>query len=335
MDLDEALLGLDNMPSSLTKEEKEHKESKALSQIHLHLLNQILQDVLKEKIADALWLKLEELCMTKSLTSKFHLKPRLYSHRMVEGTSLEENLMTFKEIVANLDTLEIKYEEEDLGLMLLCSLPNSYATFRDTILYNRDTLTLNEVYEMKQLIVGPKVHGYSLFVYGRSQEKNSSEEQRKRSKSRNSNQIYNYCKKNGHIKKKCFKLQNKEKKFGNKQGEKSRKSGEASVVELDQTDEELLVASDTDLRAGDWILDSGCTFHMTPNRDWFSTYKLLHKYAVLMGNNASCKLLGIGIVHIKMFDGVVCPLGDVKHVLDLKRNLISLSTIDAKGYKYW
>ena len=73
MDLDEALLGLDKMPSLLTKEEKERKDHKALSHIHLHLSNQILQDILKEKTVDALWLKLEELCMTKSLTSKFHL----------------------------------------------------------------------------------------------------------------------------------------------------------------------------------------------------------------------------------------------------------------------
>ena len=40
------------------------------------------------------------------------------------------------------------------------------------------------------------------------------------SKSRNSYKICNYYKKKGHIKKECFKLQNKEKKFGNKQGEK-------------------------------------------------------------------------------------------------------------------
>ena len=73
---------------------------------------------------------------------------------------------------------------------------------------------------------------------------------------------------------------------------------------------------------------------MTPNRDWFSTYELVHKGTILMGNNASCKVAGIGIVRIKIFDGVVHTLGDVRHVLDLKRNLISLSTLDAKGYKY-
>ena len=64
---------------------------------------------------------------------------------MAEGTSLEDHLTTFKEIVADLETLEVKYEEEDQRLMLLCSLPNSDVTFRDTILYSRDTLTLNEV----------------------------------------------------------------------------------------------------------------------------------------------------------------------------------------------
>ena len=107
----------------------------------------------------------------------------LYYHRMIEGTSLEEHLMTFKEIVVDLEPLEAKYEEQDIGLMLLCSLPNSYAIFRDTILYSRDTLTLNEVYEalfskekMKQLIVGLEAQGDSLFVCGKPQEKNSGEE---------------------------------------------------------------------------------------------------------------------------------------------------------------
>ena len=48
--------------------------------------------------------------MTKSLTSKLHLKQRLYSHRMTE-----EHLTTFKEIFADLQTLEVKYEDEDRG----------------------------------------------------------------------------------------------------------------------------------------------------------------------------------------------------------------------------
>ena len=113
------------------------------------------------------------------------------------------------------------------------------------------------------------------------------------------------------------------------------KSGEASVVESDRINRELLVASDADLRVGEnWILDSSCTFHMTPNWDWFFTYEPMHKGAVLMVNNASCKVAGIKIIRIRMFNGVVRTLGDIRHVPDLKRNLISLSTLETKGYKY-
>ncbi|KAG8503399.1 hypothetical protein CXB51_001318 [Gossypium anomalum] len=53
-----------------------------------------------------------------------------------------------------------------------------------------------------------------------------------------------------------------------------------------------------------------------------------------MGNNASCKIAGVGTIKVKMFDGVVRTLSDVRHVPELKRNLISLSTLDSKGYRY-
>ena len=57
------------------------------------------------------------------------------------------HISTFKEIVVDLETMEVKYNEEDLWLILLYSLPSSYSIFRDTILYIHDTLTLEEAYE--------------------------------------------------------------------------------------------------------------------------------------------------------------------------------------------
>ena len=43
-----------------------------MSTIHLHLSNNILQEVLEVKIASALWLKLETNYMSKDQTSKMH-----------------------------------------------------------------------------------------------------------------------------------------------------------------------------------------------------------------------------------------------------------------------
>ena len=52
-----------------------------------------------------------------------------------------------------------------------------------------------------------------------------------------------------------------------------------------------------------------------------------------MANNAECKSIGKGTVKIKMFNGVVQTLTNVIHVPDLKKNLISLGTLDSKGCK--
>jgi hypothetical protein len=53
-----------------------------------------------------------------------------------------------------------------------------------------------------------------------------------------------------------------------------------------------------------------------------------------MGDNSPCTIVGMGTVQIKMFDGIVRTLTEVRHVPSMSRNLISLSTLDTKGYKY-
>ncbi|KAK5775798.1 hypothetical protein PVK06_043740 [Gossypium arboreum] len=147
MDLEDALLRIDKMSSTLIEEKKRCKDRKALTQLHMHLFKEILQDVMKEKTAVTLWKRLEQICMSKTLTSKLHMKQRLYAHRLEEDASVHEHLTVFKEILSNLEAMEVQYDKEDLGLILLYSLPPSYSTFRDTILYSRKSLTIDEVYD--------------------------------------------------------------------------------------------------------------------------------------------------------------------------------------------
>ena len=61
-------------------------------------------------------------------------------------------------------------------------------------------------------------------------------------------------------------------------------------------------------------------FSRNANKDWFDIYRLVNSGSVLMGNDASCKVIGIGNIRIKMFDGVVRTLCDVMHVPDLRKN---------------
>ena len=52
-----------------------------------------------------------------------------------------------------------------------------------------------------------------------------------------------------------------------------------------------------------------------------------------MGNDISSKVVGIGSIRIKMFDGTVKIPTDVRHVPDIKKSLISLGFLDRGGYK--
>ena len=53
-----------------------------------------------------------------------------------------------------------------------------------------------------------------------------------------------------------------------------------------------------------------------------------------MGNDATCPVIGIGTVKIKMFDKVVRVLSNVRHVPYFRKNLISLVVLDDLAYSY-
>ena len=64
------------------------------------------------------------------------------------------------------------------------------------------------------------------------------------------------------------------------------------------------------------------------------TYQPINDGNVLIGNNMPCKIIGIGLIKIRMHDDIVRTLSNVLHVPDLKKNLISLGTLGSNGYKF-
>jgi hypothetical protein len=82
-----------------------------------------------------------------------------------------------------------------------------------------------------------------------------------------------------------------------------------------------------------WIMDSACTFHICPNKEWFSSLDLINGRVILMGNDVACKMKGIGKIRLKLHDGSTRVLEEVQYVLDRKKNLISVGTLEEKGYK--
>ena len=73
---------------------------------------------------------------------------------------------------------------------------------------------------------------------------------------------------------------------------------------------------------------------MTPHRNWFDTYRSVNYGSVRIGNDATCTIIGMRTIKIKMSNGVVRILKEVRYIPDMKKNLISLGILDSKGYSY-
>jgi len=50
-------------------------------------------------------------------------------------------------------------------------------------------------------------------------------------------------------------------------------------------------------------------------REWFSSLEKLDSGVLIIGNDVAYQMVRIGIIRIKMFDGVVRDLTDVRYVL--------------------
>ncbi|KAH1091748.1 hypothetical protein J1N35_019005 [Gossypium stocksii] len=217
-----------------------------------------------EKASFALWKKLETLYVTKSLANCLVLKQRLFMFCINECELLRDHIGQFTTLLNDLKNVEVQIDDEDQTMLLLCYLPSSYKSFRETLIYGRDKFSFKDV--------------------------------------------------KGHLL------------------SRDKLDNEFGLDSKANSDDFLLVpTSDNSKLTSEWIRDSECSFHMCPNREWFSTYSSVEGGVVHMRNDSSIKVIGIGTIKIKIHDGTIRTLSDVRYVLDLQKNLISLRILDSKG----
>ncbi|KAK3018680.1 hypothetical protein RJ639_003111 [Escallonia herrerae] len=108
-----------------------------------------------------------------------------------------------------------------------------------------------------------------------------------------------HCHKEGHYIKDCLERKGKKK--------DNSKTADVGIVE-DNSDGADVLSVTISSSDGGWILDTGCSYICVP--------------------------IGIGSIQIRMHDGIVRTLTDVRHVPELRKNLISLGTLDSNGCSY-
>lgn len=67
---------------------------------------------------------------------------------------------------------------------------------------------------------------------------------------------------------------------------------------------------------------------MASNKKWFIPYEKWDGGSVFIGNNHGCKVVGIGIVMLMLQDNREILLKNVRHVPEIRRNLIYVGMLD-------
>ena len=82
------------------------------------------------------------------------------------------------------------------------------------------------------------------------------------------------------------------------------------------------------------LIGSGASRHMTGYKEHL--IELVEKDSrlhVVLGNDARYVLKGIGTTSLQLYSGIPLHLSDVLFVPGMRRNLVSISTLEDKGYK--
>ncbi|XP_014511675.1 uncharacterized protein LOC106770373 [Vigna radiata var. radiata] len=123
-----------------------------------------------------------------------------------------------------------------------------------------------------------------------------------------------------------------------KSKEKKSKEKEAHVVEEDadtKTTLMLMVMTATKCVKPlntNWYLDSGCSNHMTCNKEWLVNFNQTKKSKVKFADDSTLKVEGSGDVVINRRNGSQVVISNVLYVPDMKCNLLSIGQLVEKGF---
>ncbi|XP_049397371.1 uncharacterized protein LOC125861547 [Solanum stenotomum] len=114
---------------------------------------------------------------------------------------------------------------------------------------------------------------------------------------------------------------------------KFQKDETVAQVTTEEEEEHLFVATCFSTKKSDfWMIDSGCTNHMTYERNLFKEFIPMENKKVRIGNSDCIPTKGKGSVSIKTNSGTKI-ISDVFYVPDIDKSLFSVGQLIEKGFK--
>uniref|UniRef100_A0A5S6QN91 SprT-like domain-containing protein n=1 Tax=Trichuris muris TaxID=70415 RepID=A0A5S6QN91_TRIMR len=314
------------------------KNDKARCRIMLAVEDKQIIHIKHLTTAHDIWFTLKRIYERTSLGSRLFLRRRLYTTRYISG-KLRDHINHMLEVACQLQTAGVMIDQTETVAALLPSLPDSYGT-SVTTLEGRDEDVLNVGY----------VIGKMLDEYERRTENSSNGDEsalalharigkaaRRGKPGQRGNKLECfYCHMHGHFKSECRKRFRDLQQANNAvktapTNRKSSSNGSQSHVAFTAYERSQIAIAN-----GGWLIDSGCTTHMTNDRSFFTEMKKTTGEVLLATRElAISEGIGSGKVHCHLPNGNIedIILHDVLYVPELSGGLMSISRMTKNGYR--
>ncbi|GFZ18508.1 phytochrome and flowering time regulatory protein [Actinidia rufa] len=236
---------------------------------------------------------------------------RLVNLKLQRETTVAEHTSEFQSLVNQLTSVDLQFDDEMQALLLLSSLPESW----ETLVVSLSNLAPNGKLTTSMVMD-------ALFnEEARRREMGSTDQSESQALVSEGSRERGRGQGRGHHR-------------GTGKGQwrsQARDIAATVVMAVDESEEVLLAASDNG--KSDWVLDSGSAYHLCRDREVFFTYAACEG-RIWMANNTSSRVVGRGSVRFRMADGRSVTLTEVRHVPNLRKNLISIWMLDSKGCSF-
>nr|GEZ73559.1 hypothetical protein [Tanacetum cinerariifolium] len=207
---------------------------------------------------------------------------------MEDNVSILDQVHEFLIMVSKFKNLNIKIPEKLLVGAIITKLPSSWHNYRKKLMHTSKDFTLDQIQKHLRIEEETLIHEKNL------------------NGALSSKVNYVDSGKNN-------KVNNKKRKGKNNKGNNKKRKGTWNSSKDNKKDNKPL---------SEWY-DSCATTHVCNNRDLFKTYKEIEDgHAVMMGDNYTSKVIGLGNVEIQFTSGKKITLMNVLHVPNSMKNLV-------------
>ncbi|KAL0404019.1 UNVERIFIED_CONTAM: Retrovirus-related Pol polyprotein from transposon TNT 1-94 [Sesamum radiatum] len=344
-------------PDNTSEEKIVEDDEIAYSSIILNLSDTVIRKVGTQNSAKELWEKLEELYTETSLPTKLFLLEKFFKYKLDLSKNIDENIDEFTKLIQDIKLTGDNSIDDYSPIVLLNAIPDTYNDVKSAIKYGRDSVNLETVINsLKSKEIDLKMNKPSQssnevnMVRGRNKNRNfgykfrrhsknrsrsrgrsnsrpkyqddkNRNEKQKEEKNRDDRRCYN-CGGRGHFIKDCKKPK--------------KKNSNESANSVDENNGEGYMICDVNAvnlsaNMNEWLIDSGCTFHMTPFKEILTNYKSGKFGSVSMANEKLSEVHGYGDVCLFFENGFKITLKNVRYVSDLCHNLMSCAALEEEG----